>query len=355
MFTDHYIQYRKSSLTLFPKVKTLPNDHFAMHIGDLLKYWGPLIKLSEFPGEQHNGALQKIKTNHHLQDLDFTMMRQICRQGRLRALVDKSRYPSLIRDQEGNTHDFDMHVDDTEPDDLNLNDGPGDSDNQSPQNTTANPSSFSASTLFKQALGFLRRDLSTPNRATSAESSSQTLSRKKPDTIPDKTYTSILQYLNDSPRDNKPFRHYAHFPHPLNSVVLPFKGIYRNHIYIHGKLYSPFSIHPGNSSMSFLRARTHPEPAIIQAIWTLEVDGVQRTFLIIQQPVALLPIDQQKNPYHQAPLLQVSLAYDEYEDPIVIEPDVVQGHVPYYKRPPGTFGIDRATVIMVDSLHRGRS
>ncbi|PPQ80657.1 hypothetical protein CVT24_011676, partial [Panaeolus cyanescens] len=157
--------YRKSSLNLFSAVKTLPNDHFAMHIGDLLKYWGPLIKLSEFPGEQHNGTLQKINTNHHLQDLDFTMMHQICRRGRLQALVDKNRYPSIIRDQDGDTTDFDMNVDDTQPDNLNP-DGNADrdeNDRQSPQIKVTNPSSFFPSALFKQALGFLRRDLSTPS------------------------------------------------------------------------------------------------------------------------------------------------------------------------------------------------
>jgi len=65
LYTDHYIQYRKTCKQLFPKVKTRPNHHYAMHNGDLLKYWGPLIKLSEFPYEQHNGQFQKVKTNSH--------------------------------------------------------------------------------------------------------------------------------------------------------------------------------------------------------------------------------------------------------------------------------------------------
>ncbi|PPR07929.1 hypothetical protein CVT24_000909 [Panaeolus cyanescens] len=249
-----------------------------------------------------------------------------------------------------------MNVDDTQPDNLNP-DGNADrdeNDRQSPQIKVTNPSSFFPSALFKQALGFLRRDLSTPSRATSAENLPSTTSQKKFDPIPAETYDLILQYSNTS-STNKPLRHFAHFPHPFDSVVLPFMGVYRKHFYIHGKLYSPFFVHPGNSSISFLRTPTRPEPAIIQSIWTLEVERVQRTFLVIQQPVALSPSDQQNNPYQQMPLLQASLAYDEYKDPIVIEPHVVQGHVPYYKRPPGTFGIDRATVIMVDSLHRGRS
>jgi len=65
-FEKHYLQYRKSSQLLFPNASSCPNHHYAMHIPDLLQFWGLLIKLSEFPYERHNGLLQKIKTNKHL-------------------------------------------------------------------------------------------------------------------------------------------------------------------------------------------------------------------------------------------------------------------------------------------------
>jgi len=65
-YRDHYIKYRRSLDQLFPNIPTRPNHHYAMHNPELMKFWGPLIKLSEFPYEQHNGRLQKIKTNSHL-------------------------------------------------------------------------------------------------------------------------------------------------------------------------------------------------------------------------------------------------------------------------------------------------
>ena len=37
-----------------------------MHNGAMLKYWGPLPPLSEFLGEQINGMLQNVNTNHHI-------------------------------------------------------------------------------------------------------------------------------------------------------------------------------------------------------------------------------------------------------------------------------------------------
>jgi len=65
LYLNHYIKYRRSSKRLFPNVNTRPNHHYAMHNADLMKFWGPLIKLSEFSYERHNGSLQKINTNHH--------------------------------------------------------------------------------------------------------------------------------------------------------------------------------------------------------------------------------------------------------------------------------------------------
>jgi len=73
-FGKHYFQYCKSSQLLFPNVSSCPNHHYAMHIPNLFQFWEPLIKLSKFPYERHNGLLQKIKTNKHLYEyIPFTI------------------------------------------------------------------------------------------------------------------------------------------------------------------------------------------------------------------------------------------------------------------------------------------
>ena len=64
-YTDHFVKYRSSIQQLY-RFRSRPNHHYAMHNGDLLKFWGPLSLLSEFPGERMNGDLGKIKTNRHL-------------------------------------------------------------------------------------------------------------------------------------------------------------------------------------------------------------------------------------------------------------------------------------------------
>ncbi|KAJ3527053.1 hypothetical protein NMY22_g9924 [Coprinellus aureogranulatus] len=64
-YTAHYIRYRQSSAVLFPHLKSRPNHHYAMHNGDQMKFFGPLMKLSELGYERHDGRLQKVKTNGH--------------------------------------------------------------------------------------------------------------------------------------------------------------------------------------------------------------------------------------------------------------------------------------------------
>lgn len=50
-YMEAYTKYRKSIQDLFPYYPSKPNHHYAMHNGKMLKFWGPLATLSEFPGE----------------------------------------------------------------------------------------------------------------------------------------------------------------------------------------------------------------------------------------------------------------------------------------------------------------
>lgn len=65
-FKRLYDYYGLSSKALFKDIRITPNHHYALHIPDQLRYWGPLMGLSKFAGERMNGILQKVKTNQHL-------------------------------------------------------------------------------------------------------------------------------------------------------------------------------------------------------------------------------------------------------------------------------------------------
>ena len=60
-YMEHYIKYC-ASIQLLNRFGSKPNHHYTMHNGNLPKFWG-LYCLSEFPGEQMNGDMGKIKTN----------------------------------------------------------------------------------------------------------------------------------------------------------------------------------------------------------------------------------------------------------------------------------------------------
>ena len=59
-FSEYFFQYYCSSQLLFPNIKSYPNYYYAMYIPDLLCFWGPLIKLSEYPYKHYNSLLQHI-------------------------------------------------------------------------------------------------------------------------------------------------------------------------------------------------------------------------------------------------------------------------------------------------------
>ncbi|KAJ3979392.1 hypothetical protein F5890DRAFT_1421407 [Lentinula detonsa] len=75
-YMEHYVQYRNIAQSLYACWDPVPNHHFGMHIGSLLKFWGPLAALSEFPGERLNGSLANIQTNNHYSEMELTMIRQ---------------------------------------------------------------------------------------------------------------------------------------------------------------------------------------------------------------------------------------------------------------------------------------
>ncbi|MBW0519614.1 hypothetical protein O181_059329 [Austropuccinia psidii MF-1] len=63
MFSQEYEKYQQTSNLFFTDIQITPNHHFAMHIPERIKQWGPLNDISEYGGERLVGILQKLKTN----------------------------------------------------------------------------------------------------------------------------------------------------------------------------------------------------------------------------------------------------------------------------------------------------
>ena len=62
-FHDNYLSYLQSKARLFPSVPSVPNHHVALHLRDVMKYFGPLVMASEYVYEAAIGAFQSVNTN----------------------------------------------------------------------------------------------------------------------------------------------------------------------------------------------------------------------------------------------------------------------------------------------------
>jgi len=182
---------------------------------------------------------------------------------------------------------------------------------------------------------------------------SKEVSRGK--SIPSTLYNLILKYMNTI-HPMEPFRHFKKIPHPINACVLPPFAIPVNHIKHNERNFSIHALHAGNSSIAYHGMDGYLGLGFIQSMWEFCIDRVKRTLIVVLPHKHLSSHDQLRNPYLSYPGLQCTLVYSRTESlpdvQCVIEPEKIISHVAYYKRPPGTFGINDATMVLTESLNR---
>ncbi|TFK45356.1 hypothetical protein OE88DRAFT_1788760, partial [Heliocybe sulcata] len=292
-YKEHYISYRRSLQKLFPASPSVPNHHYAMHNGDLLKFWGPLMCLSEFPYEHHNGRLQNIKTNGHMYDLDYTMLRQICRRGRLATLIQQQS---------------------------------------------------SADDPLAKAYEIL-----TGRRFTLGEYLKLLKTAAAGETLPAAVYDLILSYLQAK---GEPVRHHSHFPHPSQAVVLPRHRIRKRHFKHQNRDFAERTIHEGNSSITFCCQDGGVGAGFIDAAWMQLVGDRVHLFIAVSIHHTLSEDDQQKNPFAQRPGFLVQVFYDCPLRQVIIRPHDIISHAAICRRPARTFGI-HVPILILHDLNRG--
>ncbi|KAJ3926077.1 MAG: hypothetical protein NXY57DRAFT_906240 [Lentinula lateritia] len=297
-FSFHYTKYRESTRHLFPECHDLPNHHFAMHNEQLLKYWGPMPALSEFPGEQLNGMLQKVKTNHRIYDMAYTMLKQMCRFGRVEAL---------------------WHDNDTNDQYIKQ------------LHTIIKPNSTKS-----------------PHQIHLSEAECAKFLFEAPDLRPQE-----YQYLHQIGR---PFRTYTDIPHPEYSLVLPPAAKRVLNITANKYTYSCFSSHLGNSSIQFYDRFTQTlHTGFIHTILQLPLEGILQSFLLVQEHFSLPPAEEQKAPYIKYPELMTRIVGAAPSNKIfVIEPQHIITHLTTMFQTKGTYGIPFETYVVCWGLNRGR-
>ncbi|KAJ7122646.1 hypothetical protein C8R43DRAFT_1148250, partial [Mycena crocata] len=304
-YMQHYISYRKSKRQLFTHFESVPNHHYAMHNRDLLKFWGPLAALSEFPGERLNGEFGKVKTNRRAYDMDLTMLRQTARRGRLEAqLKDK----------------------------LSSND------------------------LVGELAHILEPGHSTdPLQPLTGLETARILGKGKEVPLP--IYTMILEYLHST--GQLQWRSYSQMPHLDNELVLPPRGIMPSEFKLDdGHTFSCKISHEGNSGIEF-KSPENPATHLtgyIDEIWQIPLQGRIQTFLVVETHLAIPQWVTVGTPFRTRPRFATKIVdADPSNQFCIIEPHHILTHLTIYKRPKGTYGIDHRNILVLSwALNRGR-
>ncbi|KAF9037878.1 hypothetical protein BDZ89DRAFT_982584, partial [Hymenopellis radicata] len=305
-FTNRYVQYRKTSKILFPYIPSKPNHHYAMHTGPLLKNWGPLTLLSEFPGERLNGTLQKVKTSQREADMDLTMLRHVCQQGRLKVQVLSQKSPE-------------------------------------------NSLSALADTLYPSKS-------SGPIELSDHEASKFLQDKNAVILLIDVYYSKLLTYLQSLPGQDQWCSYRLAAQATDYTWVLPKYVKQVHHIEVDEKNFSHSHSHIGNSAIQFCDPQNDQLRycGFINKIWQLPLHNVVKTFLLVHPYQQLSPADTQRSPYTSRPELCTELVYTAPSELFaIIEPSHVITHLTTWVRPPGTYGIQQEVQAVCWALNRG--
>ncbi|KAJ7150883.1 hypothetical protein C8R43DRAFT_887002 [Mycena crocata] len=302
-FTKSYVKYRADLPQLFPipKFRSMPNHHFAMHNGALLKFWGPVAGLSEFPGERLNGMFGKVKHNRRVDDMPVTMLTQIARKGRLEALFtdeqSKEGYPGELA--------------------------------KILQPVIAAQIKAAQPLAELEVAKFL---------TTGIDLSSE-------------DYQMLLQYQISK---GQLWRSCYQMPHPLGALILPPCVVKPREFKQGRQVFSCYKSHRGNSGIRFKNpADSTLLTGFIEEIWELPLENHMQTFILVQKHKDL-PTSTE-TPFTSLQSFEAKLVHADPSGRFcIIEPMHIITHLTVYKRPKGTYGIHNAVLAICWALNRGR-
>lgn len=290
-----------------------------MHNGRILKHWGSLAALSEFPGEHINGILQNMNTSgrkgaqflrcvsqskYFIEDLDLTMLYRICRQGRLDVFFNQ-------------------------------------------QNTANTEIDGLARILYP-----VKDTSSTVTPTTEAEMLA------KGTEMSDEEYRMLTHYLKAQDNTYLTQDEALHQPRPLVNMIIPRRALHPSNIKIadQPENFTKHSYHQGNSYIQF----SDPSlPALrqvgfIEDFWELPINGHRRTFLLVRKLQDLPFIEQQRTPYHLNPQLE-TMMYNALpsNDVGLIEAQHLITQLATWTRNTA-YGINHPVLVVSWALNRGR-
>ncbi|KAJ6632494.1 hypothetical protein B0H10DRAFT_1771289, partial [Mycena sp. CBHHK59/15] len=166
-------------------------------------------------------------------------------------------------------------------------------------------------------------------------------------------YTMLLEYLNSI---GQPWRSWDQIPHPTGSLVLYPRAMQPQQFKADGWTFSCHKSHKGNSGIQFKNPiGLTPLTGFIEEIWQMPLQNHMQTFILVRTHKALPNSLAARTPFVSMPYFSVAAVDAAPSSELcVIEPRHIITHLTIYKRPKGTYGINRDILVVCWALNRGR-
>ncbi|KAI9057615.1 hypothetical protein FKP32DRAFT_1583308 [Trametes sanguinea] len=92
LFDYHMAEYLRTLRELFDH-NLVPNHHLLLHLTAVLLLFGPVRGWWGYPFERFNGIIQRLNTNHHIDEIPLTFMRLFYAGAELRWLMSVTEWP----------------------------------------------------------------------------------------------------------------------------------------------------------------------------------------------------------------------------------------------------------------------
>lgn len=166
-------------------------------------------------------------------------------------------------------------------------------------------------------------------------------------------YSALLQYLHST---GKQYRNFQNIPHPPNALVLPPYATHPLQFHWGNNTFSTQNSHEGNSAIQFYNPLTqNQDTGFIHTIWTLPLESVLHTFIVVHCHRELSAVEEGQAPFkHYTGFMARIFDALPSQNFVIIEPTHIITHLTTFRRPAGTYGIQKETVVVSWALNRGR-
>lgn len=177
------------------------------------------------------------------------------------------------------------------------------------------------------------------------------------ETLNEMDYNLLLEYLRSSGNPIHSFEERLPKSDCRTAIFLPAQVHSLRQVLLEDRPYSCQRSHAGNSNIQFVHPTTqNTATGYIESIWTTLIGSSLRTFFAVRPHLGLPPEEEERAPFKGWDSRYATRIVDvrPSNERIIIEHYHIKTHLTTYRRPAGTYGILRPTLVVCWGLNRGR-